>query len=97
MQQPTPTSASGSTRPALASGDKRSVRRHHRERVIRRRVAIIRNVFAPAYPERHRELSRPGILDKSHLTDCACWMCHGEGYERAKAKREAAALLGASP
>lgn len=45
-------------------------RRHHRERVIAKRLFIVRNAWKGAgyYEE------KPGRLNKHNL-NCGCWMC----------------------
>lgn len=50
----------------------RAERRHHRARLIRRRMFIIKNAWGDYGPEswpRH-----PGTLAKYNLC-CSCWMC----------------------
>lgn len=63
-------------------------RRHHRQRVIRKRLGIIRNVWGITpgdYP--HRQLDQPGRLAKDHLSNCSCYMC--SPYRRERKKRRA--------
>lgn len=54
----------------------RALQRHHRERVINNRLAIIRT----AYGGRYGLTRGPGVLDKDHLTDCSCCGCKPHRY-----------------
>lgn len=79
----------------------RAYRRHHRRRVIKKRLHVIFNVWGYResvsrlfsngqwYPYQEQE----GKLGKSNLRDCSCFMCQGESYDRAQHKRVAVRIL----
>ena len=66
--------------------------RHHRDRMIRRRVDIVRNVWGDsalrtADPDKIAGYHF-GELSKRNLA-CSCPMCRGPRYDRHSAQREA--------
>ncbi len=72
-------------------------RRHHRERMIQKRVGIVRHVWYSTRaesPEQDGLIAGhwPGELDKYNLK-CSCSMCTLPRYDRDATKREARRLV----
>ncbi len=69
-------------------------RRHHRERVIRKRVGMVRNVWQAGDTEEEGKIVGRwiGELSKFNLK-CSCPMCTLPRYDRDATKREARRLI----
>lgn len=65
------------------------LKRHHRERVIRKRVDIARNIWHAGDTEQDGKIVgyAYNALAKHNLV-CSCWMCRGPRYSRDAAKRD---------
>ena len=57
--------------------NKRAIRRHHNERIIKKRLKLVQNDDLRHYKELKDEAHR---LCKKHPYDCGsqCFMCHGD-------------------
>jgi hypothetical protein len=68
---------------SLNQKKKHSIRIHHRQRIITKRINIVTKIWKT--PE-SQYCFTPGKLDKHNLS-CNCWMCKGEkkaGIEKQK-------------
>lgn len=63
----------------------RSIRRHHRARVIARRIFIRRHIWLVP-PEHDRD--HPGRYAKYNMV-CSCWMCTYDKIGASKRRRQA--------
>ncbi|QPC45576.1 hypothetical protein [Mangrovibacillus cuniculi] len=52
-------------------------RRHHRNRVIRNKLYVVKQVWGIVEEDEHRWVVEPGRLSKQHL-NCSCYMCKYE-------------------
>lgn len=63
-------------------------RRHHRDRVISKRLGLIATRFGGQYGLGRRGA---GSLAKDHLTNCSCWLCKPHKHEPKDRQRQAGA------
>ena len=74
-------------------------RRHHRERVVAKRLRLVRAVVR--HPDDYYLARTPGRAAKTKVLDCSCWTCKGHAkfrWRRGKERhRVKAALAGWLP